>query len=204
MHNNRGLFANHAITITRRDLLKAGLASSFLALIPISGFAFSPSEADFEPIGDNADSKSPYQKSRLGFLSTEDVAILAGFSAWCIQAWGFTEVDDYPSRLGFLLELKTKYEPSYLSEYQNAVATIGRAAARSSSDNEAWTYLMFAERNGRATLNTRLGRARHFVFDELVRHLVANGGFKRFGLINYDGFINLPFDVPGAYRRGGA
>lgn len=204
MHNNERLFVNHTITITRRNLLKAGLASSFLALIPISGFAFSPPEADFEPIGDNADSKSPYQESRLGLLSTEDVAMLARFSAWCIQAWGFTGMDDYPSRLEFLLKLKTQYEPGYLSEYQSAVATISRAAVRSSSDNEAWIYLMFAERNGRATLNTRLGRARYFVFDELVRHLVANGGFKRFGLINYDGFINLPFDVPGAYRKGGA
>ncbi len=187
--------------ITRRTLLKAGLSAGFATLIPLEGLCFFFSESDLLPIGPCAQGNVPYKHSEVGVLSAEHSKLIADFSLWAIDAWEFEGMHMYPSDLEDVLSLKTNTLPSYLSEYQSAARLIHDAKARLNSEKEAFLYLLFAGRENSNLLETRLGRAQKFVFDELMRHIVANGGFRRFGFINYKGFPSFPFKDPNAYRR---
>lgn len=186
----------------RRALLRAGLSASFLALLPDRVFAQSLSNEELAPTEPGALPDVPCQPSVLGSTGAEDAAAISAFAAAAIQAWGFSGMDDYPKLLPGVLDLKTQSAPSYLSEYRSAAKLIRAARDRFGSPTMAFPHLMFAERGGAAGIGTRLGRCRTFVFDEIARHAVANGGFREFGLINYDGFISVSFYDEKSYRRG--
>lgn len=191
------------IFISRRTLLLAGLTAGFVTLLPKRGISILLSNRDIEPTGQDAKDGIPYMDSIVGSLADEDVSAITSFAGWSIDAWGFESMDGYQDFLKSVLQLKASTSPSYLEEYRNAANLIRDVRSRSSTEPEAFVYLLFAERNGLASISTRLGRARKFVFDEIVQHLVANGGFKKFGLVNYGGRINLPFTNPNSYRRAG-
>ncbi|WP_317930691.1 hypothetical protein [Halioxenophilus sp. WMMB6] len=189
--------------ITRRLLISAGVAAGVAALIPLSGLLVSLPEEDLAPIaGDkNAPANQPYRAEQTGSLDGSAVSQLQDFCRWAIAAWALPGLDDYAAQLPALLELKTQQAPSYLAEYQSAAALLMAARAREKSDDQAYTYALFAGRDLKNSNATRLGRAERWVFNELVRHMIKTGGFRRFGSQNYDGFINVAFTEAGAFRR---
>jgi hypothetical protein len=189
------------VLIRRRTLLLSGLAAGLLAVVPLSGLCLPVGSGDFDDIGSDAADDSPYKASITGSLTTEESANLVWFANWAISAWAFIGMENYNKDLMSALQQKTYSTPSYLEEYRSAANLIHNSKSRLPSEQEAFLYLMFAERGGQATLATRLGRARKYVFDEFVMHIVANGGFRRFGFVNYGGRINLPFTDPKSYRR---
>jgi hypothetical protein len=185
----------------RRALLCAGISASFLALLPDRVLAQTLSDDEMAPIGPGALPDVPFQPSVLGSTSAEDAAAISDFAGVAIQAWAFTDMADYLKLLPGILDLKTQEAPSYLSEYQSAAKLVRAARDRFGSPAMAFPHLMFTERGGAAGIGTKLGRCRTYVFDEIVRHAVANGGFRKFGLINYDGFISVSFYDEKSYRR---
>ena len=189
------------INITRRQLIGAGIAAGVVAAIPLTGLWVSIPEEDILPIGPNADDNTPYKADQVGELDNEVTKQLSLYCQWCMKAWEFTHTEQYITSLPDLLTLKCSQAPSYLSEYTNAAELIGRTSERLQSPEEAFSYLMFTAREQELSRQTRLGRASYFVFDELLRHMLATGGFKRFGLQNYNGYIHLPFYDNNAYRR---
>lgn len=186
--------------ISRRDLIAAGISTAFLALVPQRIFAQGTSTDDLEPAGPNATNDMPINEAIVGTLKDDEVSSLTAFSNWAIAAWDLPEMGNYWRILGNDLGYKTSQRPSYLSEYRSAARIADSAKKRLGDDASAFVYLMFLDRQA-ASLATRLGRARHFVYDEIVRHLVSKGGFRRFGLTNYEGNFGTPLMDPGAYRR---
>lgn len=187
--------------ISRRTFIRAGLATGFMALVPVEGLSFTLLSDDLEPIGPNALDNVPYNDSYTGTLLPEESFLIVQFAYWAISAWEFKKMENYQDMLLDTLNLKTIKTPSYLAEYQSAARLIRDVQNRFDSEQETFLYLMFTRRNEKEKLKTRLGRAQNFVFDELVRHIVSNGGFRRFGLVNYSGYANLPFTDPDSYRR---
>ena len=185
----------------RRALLRAGLSASFLTLIPEQVLAQPLSDDERAPIRPGALPDVPFQSAVLGSTSAEDRDAICNFARSAIQAWQFIGMDDYVNQLPGIIDLKTQAAPSYLSEYQSAARLVKDARERFGSYTTAFPHLMFAERGGAAGVGTKLGRCRTFVFDEIVRHAVANGGFRNFGLVNYDGFISVSFYNEKSYRR---
>ncbi len=192
-----------AVDLKRRVLLQTGLSAAFLALVPDFVFAGSLTDEEKAPIGAGPIFPNvPYNPSVTGTVSPENLSAVRTFAGWALQGWQLTGMDDYPAVLTNVVAIKTTVAPSYLAEYNSAAELIRAARQRSESDAAAFIHLMFVERGGAAGLDTRLGRCREFVVDEIVRHMIANGGFRNFGLVNYDGFISASFYDPVAYRRG--
>ena len=79
---------------------------------------------------------------------------------------------------------------------------IERVRQQSGSDDEAWLTLLFSEADSAEFAATQLGRARHWVFSEIVAHQIPiSGAFKNFGFVNYRGYFGGPFASPNSYRR---
>jgi len=192
------------ISLRRRALLAAGISASFLALVPDRCLAQDLSAEEQDEIGPGAPPADPYQSSLVGKLSNADASEILSFAASAIAAWQFGGMDDYIKRLPSVLELKTNTPscPSYLAEYKSAAQLMRSARARFGSTDAAFLHMLFERRRDPVVdTNTRIGRSRTFCLDELVRHIVANGGFRKFGLVNYGGSINVSFYDERAYRR---
>jgi len=185
----------------RRMLLKAGLSSAFLASVPLTGMSFEPSNIELEMMGD-VGLKFPHKPESTGLLSNSDSSLIKSFARWAITSWEFTGMESYPSSLSTVLKLKTSESPSYLEEYRNASILISHAKDRYVSENEIFLHLLFAGRSTETVQNTRLRRAQKFVYDELVQHIIANGGFRKFGFVNYQGYVlGGSFYDDRSYRR---
>lgn len=192
------------ISLRRRTLLAAGLSASFLSLIPDICLGQDLSNEERSPLAVGAPAGEPYQATILGSLPKVDVDEICSFVTAAIGAWRFNEMGNYVSGVPGLLELKTNQEkcPSYLAEYKSAAQLLRSARQRFGSMDMAFPHLLFERRDDAAIgADTRIGRCRTFCLDELVRHIVANGGFRSFGLINYGGRINLSFYDQNSYRR---
>jgi hypothetical protein len=189
------------LTSSRRALLAAGLTASFLALVPRFSFGQALSDEERAPIGPNADPDVPFEPMLTGALTTEENAAMASFAESALRAWALTGMETYPTDgLTELIRAKTSEAPSYLKEYRSAAQLITSAGARFGSDASTFVHLMFAERAGAATIATRLGRSRKFAFDQIVRHIVAQGAFRNFGFVNYEGYRSVSFYDPASYR----
>ena len=113
------------------------------------------------------------------------------------------DLDEYLLRLRSDLDLKTEYEPSYLTEYDSASDLVALLSPTTSSIDQVWSTLLFSDIPVKQESGTRLGRARSFVFSEIITHQVAvTGAFKSFGLVNYRGYFGGVYSDPSSYRRG--
>jgi hypothetical protein len=81
------------------------------------------------------------------------------------------------------LRAESEHRPSYVGEYENALAVI---ADMRRHDMEPHERLLFA---GQAASNSRLGHAKKYVADEFMTVMLVASGFKEFGGRNYNGFI---------------
>ena len=137
-------------------------------------------------------------------LNSESFETLASLCEFVTRSWQLPiELDAYFGQLKNDLELKTRERPAYLTEYENAVQVVNRVRGELESDDQSWSSLLFAEFPASDLAATRIGRARHFVFSEIIAHQIPiSGAFKSFGLVNYRGFFGGPYTSPGSYRRG--
>jgi len=191
------------LTIDRRQLLKIGISSGVLAAMPFGSLVLADEVQDklLEPAGD---SDLPIDAGRTGRLSRENFDTLSTLCTYVDETWELAaKLDPYFVRLSDDLNFKTREEPSYLTEYERAVELINLVVPASESAKEAWTLLLFSEFDVDNFAHTRLGRARNFVFSEIITHQIPmSGGFKSFGLWNYRGYQGGLFTMPGSYRRG--
>lgn len=191
------------LKIDRRTLLKLGLSTGVLAGVPLAGCVVADSTSDYllEFI---SDSEVPVNSERTGVLDSEKFEILTSLCEYVVRSWQLpTELDTYFGQLKNDLELKSRQKPAYLTEYENAVQVVNRVRGELESDDQSWSSLLFVEFSASDLASTRIGRARHFVFSEIIAHQIpVSGAFKSFGLVNYRGYFGGPYTSPGSYRRG--
>lgn len=198
--------------ISRRTLLKAGLSAAFLSLVPKIALAGELSPDEKSVIGPGSLPGSIYRPDETGTVDSQTISALTAFATWAIDAWGFENahwdreaISSYLERLKEVISMKTEQKPSYLSEYKSAGGLIKSARDRLGSDNAAFVHLMFVGREKADELRApRLIRARRFVFDEITRHILSNGGFRSLGLVNYEGYMGGSFYDEKSFRRGKA
>ncbi len=191
------------LKIDRRALLKLGLSTGVLASVPLAGCVVADSTNDYL-LEFVSDSEVPVNSDRTGVLSSENFETLASLCAYVARSWQLpTELDTYFGLLKNDLELKTREKPAYLTEYEHAVQVVNRVRGEIESDDQSWSSLLFAEFSTDDLFSTRIGRARRFVFSEIIAHQIPiSGAFKSFGLVNYRGYFGGPYTSPGSYRRG--
>ncbi len=185
-----------------------GFSASVLATLP-PGCTVIPEDHTDELLRFVSDSPLPVDATRTGTLATEAFDALAGLCEYVNRAWELTpDLGPYRERLEADLGLKAGHEPSYLTEYENAVELVDLLVSSGNSAEQTWSSLLFAEVGadlaGDAFAHSKLGRARTFVFSEIVTHQVPlSEGFRSFGLSNYRGHFGGSFTEAGSYRRGG-
>ena len=194
--------------LTRRRLLELGLSAGALAALPL-GCSLPGGDHSAELLAFVSDSDLPVRPDEAGVLTVEEFDKLCSLCRYADRVW---ELDaDIPAYLPVLqadLELKTSLQPSYLTEYRNALGLLDLLTPSVGDDDELWTHLLFVDLGAdsdpaRPFHGTKLGRARSFVFAEILEHQIPlSGGFKSFGLMNYRGYFGGPYTYAKSYRRG--
>jgi len=188
--------------IDRRKLLKLGLSASAIAFLPFGCLTLSDSKKD-EFLRVISDSELPVNPNQTGEITNFEFNALASLCKYVNKVWKLTsDIDTYLEMLRVDLDLKTSEKPSYLTEYRNAIGLIDLAIDNGSDGDKGWATLLFSEYEDVDFQRTQLGRARRFVFSEIITHFVPiSGGFKTFGLWNYTGYFGGPYTAPGSYRK---
>lgn len=186
---------NSEFKIDRRRLIKMGFSASVLATLTNVRLAFADDVTD-TLLRFVSDSESPVDSARVGSLSREEFQSLFSLCNYVDTVWEFgANMPRYQDQLRADLELKTTRQPSYLAEYESALELIELT-------EEAWPTLLFAELDADDFGSTKLGRARQFVFSEIIGHQIPiSGAFKSLGLINYRGYFGGPYALHASYRR---
>ena len=189
--------------IDRRRLLKLGLSSGVLASLPFACVSLDNDDS-VELLRFISDSDAPVDATRTGALGEDEFVALSTLCRYVNEAWELdADMGLYFGRLRADLHFKTEEEPSYLTEYENAVELFNLVTGSTSGLEQAWATLLFSEFDVEDFGSTNLGRARRFVFAELIAHQIPmSGGFKSFGLWNYRGYFGGSFKAPESYRRG--
>ncbi|MBT5221141.1 MAG: hypothetical protein HOM16_16890, partial [Woeseia sp.] len=174
--------------IDRRQLVKLGFSAGVLASLPYAGISLADDESD-ELLQFVSDSDSPIENSQTGTLSQREFQTLFTLCEYVNDVWQFdANLTQYGKLLRADLELKTTRRPSYLVEYRNALELIELVARNTDSVEQAWPTLLFSDVAAANFGATRLGRARRFVFSEIIAHQIPiSGAFRSFGLVNYRG-----------------
>jgi len=191
------------LIINRRSFLKIGLSSGALAILPFGSIMISDDNFS-ELLKFVSDSDLPVNHQHTGELSNSEFDTLSTLCKYINQAWELTRnLDEYLDRLRGDLFSKTIEEPSYLTEYENAIELVKLLIKQGESVEQAWSSLLFTNFGDKNFKSTKLGRARNFVFSEIIMHQIPiSEGFKSFGLVNYRGYFGGPYTSPNSYRRG--
>jgi hypothetical protein len=190
--------------IDRRRLLQLGLSSGVLAALPFGCISLTQDDST-ELLRFVSDAEGPLDPTRTGVLSAEAFDALSSLGRYVNQVWELeADMPLYVDRLRADLQFKTEEEPSYLTEYDSAVELFKLVEGSSADAEQTWTSLLFADFDAEDFAATKLGRARHFVFHELIAHqMPMSGAFRSFGLWNYRGHFGGSYSAPESYRRGG-
>ncbi len=188
--------------MNRRKLIKLGLSATALAFMPFGCLTLSDNKRD-EFLKFISDAKLPVNPKQTGELSKTEFMALASLCTYVNKVWELTpDLDQYLNILQVDLNFKTTEEPSYLAEYKNAVELVDSVAEGKIVGDKGWATLLFAEFNDENFESTKLGRARNFVFSEIITHMIPlSGGFKTFGLWNYRGYFGGAYVSPESYRK---
>lgn len=188
--------------IDRRKLIKLGLSAGALAFLPLGCLPLTDDrKAIF--LQKISDTELPVNPDRTGKLTDLEFKTLASLCEYVNKIWELTpDLDTYLKMLRADLDLKTGEEPSYLTEYKNALGLIDAVVDENDVEDKGWATLLFLEFEDAEFEGTQLGRARRLVFSEIITHFVPiSGGFKTFGLWNYSGYFGGAYTTPGSYRK---
>ena len=179
-----------------------GLSAGLLSAIPFASIKLSDNKLN-ELLKFVSDSELPVNKNEIGQLTDSEFNTLASLCNYVNDVWDLnTDLSKYLGILKFDLAFKTKEKPSYLTEYKNAIKLINLVVEKSQSINQAWTSLLFEDFEKKDLSATKIGRARKFVFSELITHLIPiSEGFKSFSLSNYRGYFGGSFYSPDSYKK---
>ena len=193
----------NTLRIDRRQLLKMGLSAGVVAAMPFGCMELEDDDAD-QLLEFVSDSSLPVDEKRTGTLTQEDFDTLSTLCRYVDQVWELgANLDEYLQQLRVDLGFKTGETPSYLTEYKHAIELVQLLVRRSDSVEQAWASLLFSEFDADNFAHTKLGRARKFVFSEIITHQIPiSGAFKSFGLWNYTGYFGGAYTSPTSYRRG--
>ena len=125
---------------------------------------------------------------KTGILPPQDMHDIWSIFNYIGQAWQNGEFCNIKTEqdLKPIIDLKTSQVPSYLTEYQEAIAFF-RDLKSKYGEQEALRKLFFEE---------SLPRIRQYVLSEFLYLQISQGGFLKFGYKNYLGYMAAPFDDP--------
>jgi hypothetical protein len=186
----------------RRRLLQLGISASMLASLPLV-YASLEEDVSAQLLKFGSEAEMPVNATQTGELNKREFKVLSGLCEFVDKVWELKSLSSsYLSQLQADLTLKTDQIPSYFTEYRHALQLIDLMVQHTGSAEEAWTVLLFADFTVDNFEVTLLGRARRFVFSEMIAHQIPlSGAFKGFGLVNYRGYFGGPFTSPNSYRR---
>lgn len=188
--------------IDRRKLIKLGFSAGVLATLPSVRMVFADDVSD-ALLQFVSESESPLDSARTGSLSQSEFDSLFSLCEYVDTTWEFgANMPQYRQQLHADLDLKTTRQPSYLAEYKSSLELVDLVIENAGSAAQAWPTLLFSEAGAENFSATKLGRARRFVFSEIIGHQIPiSGAFKGFGLVNYRGYFGGPYALPASYRR---
>lgn len=192
------------VNIDRRRLLQLGLTLPFLAKIS-TAFGDVDEELVKYCIEYASGSVFPLDPEATGLITDPNFETIFRLCKYVDSVWVLNvDLSSYMARLRSDLRQKTENSPSYLTEYISVADLITRSTQEMPDDLSVFSFLLFSDFSSHADFaSSRLGRARAFVFSELIRHQVAMAGFRSFGLENYQGYFGGPYTAPGSYRKLG-
>lgn len=186
--------------VDRRTLLTYALSGLLAHVAPV-GASPTRIEAGSKWLQFFSDENGPASPQLRGALEGADALLLLRYARDVAAVCGWEEsFANYAPRLSSDLNLKTTEAPSYLSEYRSAARVLAAAYEALPDAASTVTHVLFAD-YGHSLENTVLGRARKYVFAEILTHLVSQIGFRSFGSINYRGYIAGPVNAPGSFRH---
>lgn len=179
-------------TITRRDFLQflAALGLTWSAgagCVPrVAAVAATPGGGG--PGAAPATCAGMRQPATTGVLTGLESREMWSLFAYVGDAWDngrYCRINS-ESLLRPVLDAKTSATPSYLTEYRIAIGVL-RELRRQYGDQEALRRFFFAQPDP---------CVQQYTVAEFLNLQVAQGGFRRFGYVNYAGFMGGPFDDP--------
>ena len=188
------------VRLDRRALVKWGMSAGTIASIPFGRLILAAGTEE-NLLAFVSVSEGPIQQGIVGELSEVEFTSLFTLCEFVVAGWSLSvDMQAYRRRLRRDLSVKTTERPSYLVEYQTAAALIAELSAAGS--DKVWPTLLFTQFEDVELGPTRLGRARRFVFAEIISHMIpVTGAFTEFGLVNYAGYMGGSFSEPDSYRR---
>lgn len=145
-----------------------------------------------EPISGEGALRKP---SEVGMLNDSDFAPLQTLYRYIGQTWQLRLNSLGEPDLRSFFDAKTTEFPSYYTEYAEASAVLRRATNELDETDAA--AMVLAPRPGSEDFAlTRLGRMQAWVCREMITWYVTQGGFQRFGYVNYRGYRKGPFTDP--------
>lgn len=170
--------------LNRRNFIK--LAASFGLIAWADGWGITQAQtayADVTPIKDGLTNPN-----LTDILPPEDMHDIWSIFNYIGQAWQNAEFCNIKTEQDFkpIIDLKTSQTPSYLTEYQKAIAFF-RDLKSKYGESEALRKLFFEDSEPGIRQN---------VLSEFLYLQIAQGGFLKFGYKNYLGYMAGPFDDP--------
>lgn len=171
--------------LNRRDFLRLVAA---LGLTWSGGAACVAERAAAAVASDQAACAGMRQPTVVGTLTDVESSEMWRLFSYIGDAWqngAYCRIDS-ASMLRPVLNAKTRATPSYLTEYRIAIDVL-RELRRRYGDQEALRRFFFDQPDL---------CVKQYTVAELLNLQVSQGGFRRFGYVNYAGFMGGPFDNP--------
>jgi hypothetical protein len=171
--------------MTRREMLLALSSGAAVLGAIVSAFRVSPHVGGAIPSPARRPRLLPWT-SAVGSLTEGEKALLWDLAVATGALWGMSDLSS--SDLRVFLDLKTQKLPSYLVEYRNALRVL-TATGRGPITPHAVEAVL------RHPPGAHAEHARQFVIEEFIALHLACGGFHRFGLTRFRGFVGEGYRV---------
>jgi hypothetical protein len=175
--------------ISRRSFI---IGAALLAAAPRMVWADSLEDWLLEPVSGDIGLRLP---NDVGKLMDADFGRLHGLYKYIGLTWELDANGSSAPDLRDFLDAKTAEVPSYYTEYVNASMILTRVT-NELNDHDGAARVLAPRRGMNGFGATRLGRMQTWVCWEMIAWYVTQGGFRRFGYINYHGFGKGAFTDP--------
>lgn len=130
----------------------------------------------------------PRNPQQIGLLPPQDIGDIWSIFNYIGQAWRNGEFCQIKTLQDFkpIIDLKTYRMPSYLTEYREAIR-IFRQLKLQFGEQEALRKIFFEKQDPYLC---------EYVLSEFLQLQISQGGFLKFGYMNYLGYEGGPFDDP--------
>ncbi|HLL46533.1 MAG TPA: hypothetical protein VK399_07480 [Longimicrobiaceae bacterium] len=181
--------------LSRRDFVRLlGLSPFTLGLFHTSPESAYCSETLRQEVPEGAAMRRPLETGLLDAHEKQHLHRAFGYlrKKWEMEAHCVLTQADFHD----ILDLKTSRPPSYLAEYRETSVLLQCLTDEFGGFERAAEQLLYFDPNDREFAKKRIGHIHYFVVREFLNLLVTQGGFRRFGYVNYAGWRGGRYDDP--------